>query len=260
MKEIKSVTIVGAGNVASWFAFSLSKQPIEIREIYSRSLARAEELASHYGAKAIDNIAELSPESDLYIFALKDDIYNVVLDQIPFKIPLGVHTSGSLSMQILASCATRFGVLYPYQTLSLSASFDGLTVPLCIEGCDCETTSQLERLASSLSGVVSVVAEKDRFTLHLAAVFASNFTNALYGIAYELLQNSHIDWKLMIPLLQYTLDKTKQMEPRIAQTGPAKRRDNTIMQFHLEQLNSEELKEIYSLLSRYIQNRSIEKN
>ncbi len=256
MKEIKSVTIVGAGNVASWFAFSLSKQPVEIREIYSRSLARAEELANRYGATAINEITELTPESDLYIFALKDDIYNVVLDQIPFKIPLAVHTSGSLSMQILSPYATRFGVLYPYQTLSLSASFDGLTVPLCIEGCDGETTSQLERFASSLSEMVSIVEEKDRFTLHLAAVFASNFTNALYGIAYELLQQSQIDWKLIIPLLQYTLDKTKQMEPRISQTGPAKRGDHTIMQFHLEQLNREELKEIYSLLSKYIQTES----
>lgn len=250
MKKIKSATIIGSGNVASWFAYILHHNGFKIVEIFSRKKDCS--LANRYGATPIHRIVDLSPKSDIYIFSLKDDTYLEILSQFPFHIPLAVHTSGSLSMHIFNPYAQSYGVLYPYQTISKNLDFQTLEVPLCVEGDNVETKELLLSLAQKLSKKVEYVEEKERQALHLAAVFASNFSNALYGIAYDILDQANLDWSLMMPLLEQTLKKTAQMSPIQAQTGPAKRGDSNIMQFHLEQIQDEKWKAIYNLLSQYI--------
>jgi len=96
MIDIKTVTIVGAGNVASWFAFILAKNGFLINQIYSRSISNANELSAKYSAEPIDDIKKLSPNSDLYLFALKDDVYLEVLDELSIPLTFAVHTSGSI--------------------------------------------------------------------------------------------------------------------------------------------------------------------
>ncbi|MEG1556032.1 MAG: DUF2520 domain-containing protein [Bacteroidales bacterium] len=249
---IQNITIIGSGNVASWFAHQASIAGIRIVQIYSRQLEHAQAIASIYQAQAIDHLKDLSFQSDLFLFSLKDDLYEDILKTIPTILPFAVHTAGSVSLKIFQHHAQNFGVLYPYQTISKTMDFNQMEVPLCVEGNRQETDTELLDFALRLSPRSYLINEEQRFTLHLAAVFASNFTNALYTIAHDILQKQHINWEIILPLLQNTLNKTRNLTPVEAQTGPAVREDFGIMQKQLASLDSPALQIIYRMMSEYI--------
>ncbi len=234
--NVKNIAIIGTGNVGSWFYTQLSAvQSFSVANISGR-------LAS-----------SLSPHFDLYIFALKDEVYETVLAQIPFTLPFAVHTSGSLSQQILAKYATQYGVLYPFQTLSKGYSA-AIEVPLCVEGCTPEVAQQLLSVAETISPKVSLLEESQRFTLHLAGVFANNFTNAMYRIAHQLVEENGLSGELLQPLIAQTAAKVQQLSPAEAQTGPAARHDKVIIEKHLQKLKDQTAeKEIYQLISQWIE-------
>lgn len=250
--EIQKVTIIGTGNVAHWLVFALKKAKISISQIWGRDEAKCRILAENCGAEAITDFGNLKDNSDLYIFSLKDDSYEKVIAEMPFQLPMAVLTSGSISQHVLAPITPRYGTLYPCQTLSAGMDFSSVEVPLCVEGCDEEVKMQLLHFAKQLSGNVQVMSEEQRQFLHLAAVFACNFTNAQYGIAFDILKKENIDPQILIPLLQNTLEKIKTMSPHAAQTGPAVRNDKNVMDKHLGLINDDNLKEIYQKISQYI--------
>ena len=100
-------------------------------------------------------------------------------------------------------------------------------------------------------GVLYPTSEQRRH-LHLAAVFACNFTNHLYAIAAELLEKQHLPFDALRPLIRETAAKIESLTPIDAQTGPAIRYDRNIMQRHIDLLDDNDEKEIYRLLSRHI--------
>lgn len=253
---LMKVSIIGSGNVATWLAFALNRAKVAVRQVYSRTFPHAESVAAMCSATPISSLSDLQPGCDFYIFALRDDAYGEVLSQIPFKMQFAVHTAGSLSQNILQDVADNFGILYPFQTISKSADLSSLEVPLCVEASNENTLLKVRELAQMLSPKVYDMNESQRGTLHVAAVFASNFSNALYDIAYKMLKEANMDWQLMMPLLQQTLNKTTIMPPCEAQTGPAVRHDSVVMQKHLQSLSSDQQKQIYQLLSDYIQSMS----
>ncbi len=246
------VTIIGSGNVASWMAYILNKNAVCVNQVYGRNPATAAQVAALCHAEPVSCLADLRPDSDYYIFSLKDDAYGEVLSAMPFTMPCAVHTAGSLPQSVLESCARHYGVMYPFQTISKTADFEQLKVPLCIEGKDEESLRLIRHLACQLSPQVNEMDGGQRAVLHVAAVFACNFSNALYDMAYQLLTSAGIDWQVMLPLLQQTIDKTASMTPKKAQTGPAVRNDKSIMEKHLQRLPSEEMRQVYKMLSDYI--------
>lgn len=249
---IRKVTIIGSGNIAHWMAYAMHKADIVISQVYSRTLSNAMALANQYDAEAIDSLSDLKPNGDLYLFAVKDDCFDELLPQLPFKLPLAAHTGGSLSIHILKDYAENYGIIYPYQSLSKNMVFDGVVVPLSVEANVKQAEDDLMSVARKMSNLVSYMDEKQRFVLHRAAIFGCNFTNAMYHIAYDILKENDIDWQMIIPLLQNTLDKVKVMTPKEAQTGPAKRRDGNVIEMHQASLTDAQQKEIYRLMTEYI--------
>ena len=250
------VTIIGAGNVASWLVFALDKAGISIRQIYGRNLQKCQNLALSCDAEAIDDLSKLKDDSDLYLFSLRDDAYETVISSIPFHLPFAAITAGSVSQEVLSPIANRFGVLYPYQTLTQGIDFSTVEVPLCIEGNNEEAAQFLFGIAQKISHNVQYINEEQRKKLHLAAVFASNFTNAMYGTGYDLLKQEGVDPKILLPLLQNTLDKLQTLSPWQSQTGPACRGDIKVMKRHIHMLKNNDLQDIYRLLSQYIQKKT----
>lgn len=249
---IKTVSIIGSGNIAHWMVFAMRRAGVRVRQIYSRQLCHAEVLASEAGAEAIDDIGCLAAGSDLYLFSVKDDSYESLLRRLPFRLPLAAHTAGSLSMGIFEPYAETYGILYPFQSLNKEMNFEGVEVPLCVEAKTSETEAELLAFARQLSSNAQPLNENQRMVLHRAAVFGCNFTNAMYAIAYDILQEHQIDWQLMMPLLKNTLEKVNDINPHKVQTGPAKRGDQQIIQKHLAALPDDLLKEIYRVMTEYI--------
>lgn len=248
------ITLIGAGNVAHWIVQQLrGSKEFPIGQIYSRKLEHAAMLAEKVGAQAIDDLGKLDPTSEIYVFSVKDDAYPAVLSSIPFELPVAIHTAGAVSQDIFHGKARHYGVLYPLQTFSKAADLQTIRVPLCIE--DNALGAQRDkvmRLASELSGIQYAITEEQRAVLHLAAVFACNFSNAMARAAETILNKEHLDFKMLHPIMQQTLSKLDTMSPKEAQTGPAVRRDNHTMEKHLQMLPSDELKTIYRQISQYI--------
>lgn len=247
-------TLIGSGNVASWLAYSIQRSGSQIVQIYGRNPENAMRLARVYDTEAISDIRLLNSESEFYLFSLKDDAYASILEKLPHSLPFAVHTAGSVSQEIFRNYAKQYGVIYPYQTISARNDFSRLDVPLCIEANNENAFRLLYQLGSQWSNSVYPISELQRSYMHLAAVFASNFTNALYGIGYDILHQKGIDSSLIMPLLYNTLDKLRITSPSAAQTGPAIRHDGKTMEKHLSMLANEDVKQIYRLMSAWIQN------
>jgi predicted short-subunit dehydrogenase-like oxidoreductase (DUF2520 family) len=90
--------------------------------------------------------------------------------------------------------------------------------------------------------------------LHVAAVFANNFTNAIFMAAQEVLKSSpELKMEFLLPIIQQTIDKLKFNNALDIQTGPAKRGDMQTIKRHEQLLNGLESEQIlYEAITEYI--------
>lgn len=112
-----------------------------------------------------------------------------------------VHTAGSMSMSVFEGYAQRFGVLYPLQTFSKGRNVNFDVIPIFLEANTDKNADYLKNIASALSENVRFMSSEKRRSLHLAAVFACNFTNHIYTLSYKLLENESIPADVLLPLI-----------------------------------------------------------
>ncbi|MCY1722911.1 DUF2520 domain-containing protein [Prolixibacteraceae bacterium Z1-6] len=258
---IQRITIIGAGNLATHLSVELKRAGYEILQVYSRTEKSAKELAAKLESDFTNSINKISKEADLYIVALKDSAVLEVLSKIDFQNKPLIHCSGSLPLSILKSYSENIGVLYPLQTFSKNRKVNFKEIPVFVEANNQETEKLLIKLASSISPKVSVLSSDKRKSLHIAAVFACNFVNHFYTLAGDFLQTEDIAFEVLYPLISETAKKVQEMNPADAQTGPAVRFDENIINDHLKQLNNfPDHQEVYKSISKSIFKRHQEKN
>ena len=68
----------------------------------------------------------------------------------------------------------------------------------------------------------------------------------------EICESNNLEFDIMKPLILETAKKIQNMSPYMAQTGPAKRNDKKTIKRHLKQIENEEHKAIYELLTASI--------
>lgn len=90
--------------------------------------------------------------------------------------------------------------------------------------------------------------------MHLAAVFVNNFSNYMFKLGQDLCYENHIDEAILMPLIQETFEKIKDINAEEAQTGPARRQDQETINQHLKLLKKDSKKEIYKIISQHIKN------
>lgn len=194
----------------------------------------------------------ISNTPDIYIIAVSDNAINTVAQQLKNTKSLVVHTSGSIAMNVLPK-DIRKGVFYPLQTFSKQSKIDFNEVPICLEVERYDDMVLLKKIANKLSNVVYEISSEQRKSIHLAAVFVNNFTNHLYHIGNEICKENQIPFNILKPLIAKTAQKIEDLPPIEAQTGPAKRNDSETIQKQLDQLNNKGYKDIYSVLTKSIQ-------
>ena len=250
------IVLLGSGNVATHLGGALVRAGHRIKQVYSRTEAHAKTLAAALDAAAISDLTAVDVHADIYIIAVRDDALAAVAAQLPATLRgIVTHTAGSVDMDVLASYATQYGVVYPVQTFSRVKAIDFSMIPIAVEASDEEAKRQLLQFASSLSGSVFPCDSRQRLSLHMAAVFACNFTNHLYAIAADILDEHDLDFDLIRPLILETARKVTAHQPKDVQTGPAVRNDVGTMQKHIGLLGSHpELVELYRYISNRIRN------
>ena len=163
-----------------------------------------------------------------------------------------VHTSGSQPIDLLSNLES-YGVLYPFQTFTKNQEVNFDAIPVFVEGNSDKVTEIIETAAKAISPKVKRVSSEDRKKVHLAAVFACNFTNHLYAIAENILSDAKLDLSDIEHLMQETVTKAVNISAKNAQTGPAIRGDQNILDQHLSILKDDEDKyQVYKLLSKQI--------
>lgn len=254
-KNPLSIAFIGAGNVATHLAAALTEKGHTICQVFSRTEASARELAAKRSCAFTTCLSEVTPEADLYIVSVKDAALEQVLPQLVKCNPkaLFVHTAGSVSMSVWEGLASRYGVVYPMQTFSKQKAVDFTNLPVFIEANTPSDCQLLKSLMQDISQKVYEASSEQRRYLHIAAVFACNFSNHMYAICHQLLTRHQLPFDTMLPLIDETARKVHSLTPVEAQTGPARRKDENVMNQHLKMLENEaDLAEIYELISKHI--------
>ena len=250
------ISVIGSGNLAWHLAPALDNMGWVVKEIYSRNPRHAKELTSRlYQAEVKTSLDFSTSPSQIFIIAVTDDaIQSIVQEIILPEDAILAHTSGSQPLSVLGYAATpNIAVIYPLQTFSKQKKVDFSKVPFFIESDTPIAGQLLDRMAKSISGEVHRIGSTERKALHVAAVFASNFTNHMLRTSKNLMEDNNLNFDLLKPLISETLNKALTLGPEKSQTGPAIRGDFEILDKHYEFLKSDEtLATIYKMISQHI--------
>lgn len=246
----QKVAIIGAGNLATRVSLELHKKGVQIVQVYSRTVTSALTLARLIGCNYVTKTEKITPDADIYLISVSDMAVASLLAEVDFNNKLVAHTAGSIPMDELKKFSKNYGVFYPLQTFSKFRDVNFTRIPFCIEANNKANEATLMELAGLISKDVRSITSEQRKQLHLAAVFVSNFTNHMYSVASEIIQEKDLPFDILLPLIGETSSKVKSMTPRAAQTGPAVRKDKNIITEHLHMLNGKsKLKKLYTYIS-----------
>ena len=241
------VVILGAGNVATHFFKAFKKaENVEVIQVYNRSEASLEVFKSN--TQTTSDLAKLK-KADIFLVCVKDDAIEALISKLSHLDGIVAHSSGSVP---LSASAKRNAVFYPLQTFSKQTEVNFKEIPICIETSVAKDLPVLKQLAHSISEKVFEISSEQRKKLHLAAVFACNFSNYMYSIAEDLCNQNEVPFEVLSALIKETAQKATLNSPKSVQTGPAKRNDQATIKQHLAQLNNADYKEIYKLLTQSI--------
>ena len=252
---MKHITLIGAGNLATQLGQALVKAGFKIDQVFSRTEKSACVLAKKLGAEPLTCLNSLRDDADVYIFSVKDSVLCQLIMQVckGREDKLFLHTAGSMSIDCFKDSAQRYGVFYPMQTFSKTKNVSFENIPIFIEGNSEAVEEDIRTLAESIAKRVIPLSSEKRKYLHLAAVWACNFTNHCYSIASDILSEQGIPFDVMLPLIDETANKIHTMSPLQAQTGPAVRWDQNVIDKQMALMESHpSLQAIYERLSNDI--------
>lgn len=251
MPQYSKISIIGAGNVAYALCKLLKNKSIEPYCVLVRNPEKARQVEEDLNVETVSGYKKIL-ESELTIIAVNDDEIEEVASHLVDYKGLAVHTSGTKPSDLLNRTMRR-GVFYPLQTMSKAREVSFDETPLLIYANSPDDVETLCRFAKQFSHKVEFCDDKQRKTIHLAAVYVSNFTNVMLGIGDKLLKDNGLSLDIMRPLVMETLQKSFEMSPEKALTGPARRGDWATIGEHEKMLSytPDELA-IYMILTDYI--------
>lgn len=249
-----NIVLIGAGNLATNLGKALKANGHTILQVYSRTEVSAQRLALILKCESTTNLHHLM-EAPIYIISVKDSVLEDIASEVCREHPNSVfiHTAGSMPMDIFRSHASHYGVLYPMQTFSKEREVDFSTIPIFVEWSDELSHVTILSLSKSVSRRVINLSSADRKYLHLSAVWACNFVNHCYDVASCILEAHNLPFDVMLPLIDETARKVHVLMPSEAQTGPAVRYDENVINAQAELLKDDPtLQKLYLLMSKSI--------
>jgi len=266
-----TIAIIGAGRlgIALGLALKAAGHTINIAVARSaRSARRAAALLKTQGTavgpqqlhqiRASDR--SLLGQSDVILITTPDDRIQRIASELAATselksnvtrrpAPIVLHTSGALTSEVLTPIRElRFatGSMHPLMSISgepnQSQPFSG--IHFALEG-DTAALRIGKQLVRDLGGNSFVIDRQSKPLYHAAAVMASPSVTALIDIAIEMLRHCGISSsqarKVLLPLMQSTVENLANQSPRLALTGTFKRGDIDTVKLHLAAIASERL-------------------
>ncbi len=249
------IVVVGAGRIAWHLGKRLKSKGYRIAQVVNRSADHARNLGDALGAEWTDQWSDIARDADWLLIAVRDDAIDEVAAALSSFVPdaLATHTSGATPGQVLAGAFKRFGVFYPLQSFSLERTPIWSKIPFCVDAALEADVLILKKIAKTIGNLVYQVNDAQRAQLHVAAVFANNFSNHCFALAEKLMEEHHLPFEMLHPLMEETLTKALQDSPVRMQTGPAIRGDMETLLRHLALLEKHPaLQDLYAALSKSI--------
>lgn len=243
MSIIKKIAIIGSGKAGTYFAENLIRQDLYVTG-YARGYKR--------GFQNLEELKDQIAEYDLILLCVPDQAIAEASGRLPVVPGILAHVSGVTDLSAISPKHPHPAVFYPPMSLTPDAPPSIEAIPFCIEAKEDEVEHDLQELAESLGASAHRIDSEERAFLHLGAVLSQNFSNYLYARTHEILKDRNIDFRLLLPLLEQSLERLKFSNPAEVQTGPAVRGDKATMEKHLEMIDDERLKALYQLISTNI--------
>ncbi len=250
------IALIGTGRIAWHLGKRLKSKGLAVSQVLGRTTSNVQALAAHLGSNASSSWADIAPDTDWVLIAVKDDAIDDVAAALSAYVPmaLATHTSGATPGTVLSPFFERYGVFYPLQTFSHERSPVWSKIPFCVDASNDSDLLFLKKMAKTIGNLVYQVDDEQRKQLHVAAVFANNFANHCFSVAAQILDKHDLPFELLHPLMEETLAKALQDSPSSMQTGPAIRKDHDTINRHLSLLETEPLwQQIYAVMTESIQ-------
>ena len=236
------------GNVGIHFLQRLIELGHTRLTVYSRS---GNNLPDSITAKEIQFTNDFKEfiDFDIVFCAVNDNTMTEMIRLVSKYAPV-VSVSGTVNLNHLE---TKYpvGTFYPLQSFKADQSIHWEGLPLFIEAKDTKFNAFLMKLAKEFSGNAIELSEDKRQYLHVAAVFANNFTNHIIDLAAHYCDEHQIEFDWLKPMINQTMEKIQTNNPHDILTGPAVRNDQSTIQKHLQLLKPDQ-KNIYQTLSNSI--------
>ncbi len=256
MLERKKIVIVGCGNVAWHIAKQLQKK-FDLLVFNHKANSLLADFKTEFKAQTHSSLKNIPVNAEAHFICVNDvSISSVIktLDKLPATAPVLI-TSGNFDLSSVKTKLRGLSIFYPLQTFTKDDKIKWKETPIIIDAKNPAAILKARVISAHFNKNVIQLDHSQRLKIHLAAVLANNFTNSLFVEADKLARSAKRDLgiELLLPLIKQGARKLKNMSPKAAQTGPAKRKDTPVIQKHLELLkNNKELKQIYTLLSDLI--------
>ena len=244
------IIIIGAGNVGTNLHHAFALKHIQAQLVSSRDMQQLALLSKDDG------------QGKIYLYTVADNALESVIAHVNAPKALHIHTSGSMPISVFGADKPHAGVLYCFQSFSKQHLIDDwANIPIFVEGKSMDDLASIYSVAQVLTNRVYEANQKDRERLHIAGVFANNFSNLMYRVAADLLHDTQIPFQALLPLIDSTAQKIHTLSPQQAQTGPASRLDMNVINHHKEVLKkinnkadipSDKIQQLYQLLTQAI--------
>lgn len=257
-----NICLIGLGKLGYNLYYALQKTGHTVVQVYNRTLPLKYPITPPMNSAPnffINDLQHINNKADIYIISVSDSaielVSNELFEALQNPNAVVVHTSGSTPSTALQQ-HLLYGIFYPLQTFNVQNKVNFNEIPICIHGNNEQVTEKIKALANTLTPKVYYINDDQRKTLHVAAVFANNFTNYLMGVAEYICQSQSIDFEILKPLIAETFNKIQHLPPFEIQTGPARRNDMLTIKKHLFFLSQNyptlPYEPIYNLISQSI--------
>jgi predicted short-subunit dehydrogenase-like oxidoreductase (DUF2520 family) len=248
-KPFMQIVLIGSGNAATALGHLCHRGGHKIVQVFGRNKISVDALAKTIEAAPVYQWSEITHEAELYIVSLPDSVVPTLHENFSLQKGMVVHTAGAVPMQALSKVARNYGVLYPLQSLHKNV-IEYSNIPLLVDGNTPEDKTLIADFAATLSGKVAYATDEERIKLHVAAVWVNNFANHLYTIAWDFCHENQLDYFLLLPMMETTVNRQYHGKPSDFQTGPAIRGDQATIVKHLSLMEGNpEWQELYQTLT-----------
>lgn len=252
-----TATLIGTGNVAWHLAKALHQAAWPIQEVVGRNTRQREQLSQFGVQNWVEHARLLTKESTFCFLCVPDEAIPDVIKQIPAAVrsaSILVHFSGTTGLDVFAGYASRYGCLWPIQTLVAEKPVAHAMVPVAATASD-ESTMEILGLAGALIGhVTPFTSDEQKKKMHLAAVMSGNFLFRMLVLTNAYCRTENLPYDMLAPLIRESVAKGLSNPTPSQQTGPAARDDSNTLLAHLQMLQEHpDQQAVYRLMTDIIQ-------